>query len=63
MGMWSLHPQSSKSSSTRLATSENDRHNSSNENKVMESVDDKKPWTVDRERRPSGLRVVLPKRT
>jgi hypothetical protein len=29
----------------------------------MESVGDKKPWTVDRERRAYGLRVVLPKRT
>jgi hypothetical protein len=29
----------------------------------MESVGDGKPWAVDRERRPSGLRVVLPKRT
>jgi hypothetical protein len=29
----------------------------------MESVGDAKPWTIDRERRPYGLRVVLPKRT
>ena len=29
----------------------------------MESVGDKKPWAVDRERRAYGLRVVLPKRT
>lgn len=29
----------------------------------MESVDNEKPWTVDRERRAYGLRVVLPKRT
>ena len=29
----------------------------------MESVGDEKPWTIDRERRPYGLRVVLPKRT
>jgi hypothetical protein len=29
----------------------------------MESVGDSKPWTIDRERRPYGLRVVLPKRT
>ena len=29
----------------------------------MESVGDNKPWTIDRERRPYGLRVVLPKRT
>ena len=29
----------------------------------MESVADKKPWAVDRERRAYGLRVVLPKRT
>src|ERR1700731_133185 len=28
----------------------------------MESVGDKKPWAVD-QRRPYGLRVVLPKRT
>jgi hypothetical protein len=29
----------------------------------MESLGDAKPWTIDRERRPYGLRVVLPKRT
>jgi hypothetical protein len=29
----------------------------------MESVADEKPWTIDREQRPYGLRVVLPKRT
>ena len=29
----------------------------------MESVGDEKPWTIDRERRPYGLRVVLPKRS
>jgi hypothetical protein len=29
----------------------------------MESVGDAKPWTIDRERRAYGLRVVLPKRT
>ncbi len=29
----------------------------------MESVGEAKPWTIDRERRPYGLRVVLPKRT
>ena len=29
----------------------------------MESVGNEKGWTVDRERRPYGLRVVLPKRT
>ena len=29
----------------------------------MELVGDAKPWTVDRERRAYGLRVVLPKRT
>ena len=29
----------------------------------MESVGDKKPWAVDQQRRPYGLRVVLPKRT
>jgi hypothetical protein len=29
----------------------------------MDSVGNEKPWTIDRERRPSGLRVVLPKRT
>jgi hypothetical protein len=27
------------------------------------SADNEKPWAVDRERRPYGLRVVLPKRT
>jgi hypothetical protein len=29
----------------------------------MASVGDEKPWTIDRERRPYGVRVVLPKRT
>ena len=29
----------------------------------MESAGNKTPWTVDRERRAYGLRVVLPKRT
>ena len=29
----------------------------------MESVGEARPWTIDRERRPFGLRVVLPKRT
>jgi hypothetical protein len=29
----------------------------------MESVGDANPWTIDRERRAYGLRVVLPKRT
>ncbi len=29
----------------------------------MESVGDEKPWTIDLERRPYGLRVVLPKRS
>jgi hypothetical protein len=29
----------------------------------LASVDNDKPWVVDRERRPYGLRVVLPKRT
>ena len=29
----------------------------------MESVGNERPWAVDRERRPCGLRVVLPKRT
>jgi hypothetical protein len=43
--------------------SERDRHSSSNEDKGTESVGDKKPWAVDRERRAYGLRVVLPKRT
>src|SRR5438132_6695546 len=38
------------------------RRRSSNEDKVMESVGDKKPWAVD-QRRVYGLRVVLPKRT
>ena len=63
MGMRSLRPSSSRPSRTRLATNEGDRHISSNEDKVMESVGDEKPWTIDRERRPYGLRVVLPKRT
>src|SRR6202163_470895 len=39
------------------------RRRRSNEDKVMESVGDAKPWSVDRERRACGLRVVLPKRT
>ena len=30
---------------------------------VSESVGNEKGWTVERERRPYGLRVVLPKRT
>src|SRR6202140_5725439 len=38
------------------------RRSSSNEDKGMESVGDKKPWAVD-QRRVYGLRVVLPKRT
>jgi hypothetical protein len=29
----------------------------------MASVGDARPWAIDRERRPFGLRVVLPKRT
>jgi hypothetical protein len=29
----------------------------------MESAGDARPWTIDRERRPYGLRVVLPKRS
>jgi hypothetical protein len=29
----------------------------------MESVGDEMPWTIDRDRRPYGLRVVLPKRS
>jgi hypothetical protein len=29
----------------------------------MDSVGNEKPWAVDRERGPYGLRVVLPKRT
>ena len=44
-------------------TSEGDRHISSNEDMVMESVGNERPWAVDRERRPYGLRVVLPKHT
>src|SRR6202163_4802399 len=39
------------------------RRRRSNEDKVMESVGDERPWAVDRERRAYGLRVVLPKRT
>src|SRR5260221_14699419 len=62
--MRSLRPSgSSRTSRARLATSEGDRHSNSNEDKVMESVGDAKPWKVDRERRACGLRVVLPKRT
>ena len=47
----------------RLTTNQRDRHISPNEDKVMESVGDEKSWTIDRERRPYGLRVVLPKRS
>jgi hypothetical protein len=44
--------------------SEGNRNINSNEDEVMESVaDDEKAWTIDRERRAYGLRVVLPKRT
>jgi hypothetical protein len=34
-----------------------------NEDKVMESVVDARAWTIDPERRPYGLRVLLPKRS
>ena len=61
--MRSLRLSNSRRSSTWLATSERVRPIRSNEDKVMESVGDAKPWTIDRERRPYGLRVVLPKRT
>jgi hypothetical protein len=63
MGMRSVRPFSSRTWRTRLATSEADRHSSSSEDEVMESVGDERPWAVDRERRAYGLRVVLPKRT
>ena len=59
----SLRRSSSRPSSTRLATNQGDRHISSNEDKVMESVGDEKPWAIDRERRAYALRIVLPKRT
>ena len=35
----------------------------SNEDMVLESVGNDKPWAVDRERRPYALQVLLPKRT
>jgi hypothetical protein len=54
---------SSRLSSTRWATSEGHRHSSSNKDEAMASVGDARPWAIDRERRPYGLRVVLPKRT
>src|SRR6202162_3137347 len=43
--------------------SKGNRHISSNEDEGMGSVAEKTPWAVDRERRPYGLRVVLPKRS
>jgi hypothetical protein len=39
------------------------RRVSSREDTVLESVGNEKPWTVGREQRCYGLRVVLPKRT
>jgi hypothetical protein len=36
---------------------------SSNKDTVLASGDNETPWAVDRQRRPFGLRVVLPKRT
>jgi len=62
--MWSLRLPISRPSTTRRATSEGHRYNnSSNEDEGMESVGNERPWTIDRERRPYGVRVVLPKRT
>src|ERR1700686_621593 len=57
-----LRPFSSRPCSTQPMSARH-RRRRSNEDKVMESVGDKKPWAIDRERRPYGLRVVLPKRT
>src|SRR6266851_8062570 len=39
------------------------RRRSSNKDTVLASGDNETPWAVDRQRRPFGLRVVLPKRT
>jgi hypothetical protein len=39
------------------------RRSASHKDTVLASVDDEKPWAVDRERRSYGVRVVLPKRT
>lgn len=39
------------------------RRGSSNKDTVLASGDHETPWTVERQRRPYGLRVVLPKRT
>src|SRR5260370_27906755 len=54
---------SSRRSRRRPATSATSRQSSWSEDMVSESVGNEKGWTVDRERRPYGLRVVLPKRT
>src|SRR4029453_3992286 len=56
-------PAPSKPSRMRLPTNQRDRHISPNEDTVMESVGDEKSWTIDLERRPYGLRVVLPRRS
>jgi len=63
MGMHAPRPSNCTPSRTRLATNQGNRHSSSNEDKVMESVGDEKPWAIDRERRAYALRIVLPKRT
>jgi hypothetical protein len=39
------------------------RRSSSHKGTVLASGDNETPWAVDRQRRPYGLRVVLPKRT
>src|SRR5438445_9751723 len=39
------------------------RRSSSHKDTVLASGDHETPWAVDRQRRPYGLRVVLPKRT
>jgi hypothetical protein len=63
VGMRSLRPLSTGPSSTRLALSARNGRSSSHEDTVLASGDNETPWAVDQDRRPSGLRVVLPKRT
>src|SRR5713226_7984625 len=63
LDMRSPSPSSSRPSRRRRATSARGRHSSVSEDMVLESVGNEKPWAVDRERRPYGMRVVLPKRT
>ena len=63
MGLRCLCPPSSRPSRARLATSARSRRSSWNEDTVLASGDHETPWAVDRQRRPYGLRVVLPKRT